>query len=463
MGTQSQAFNASSFTILSKAKKAQLSEIPELIKRPVDARALSSLWLDDDFFNLCPVTEALLSALYKPRSVLSKLVIHQLLRLFFLKFDQIDNLELLIKYLQIELERNSNSLSNSHIAQLIKNRKIIISQSGPNRIVKEAIKRKYDLDIFVNKLGLKSYVDTQFYEICQNHYYLEQLQTIKPGVKYPLLQEIIKPSVYESPFKRTKMLGHEILRILIDRSPKNKVDKRWQDIILTIAGDPRISKSNPQYQRWWTALNNQQIQKVRGWLSRVDLLLFLKVLEDYGHTHGKTDMNRMFPARKKFLEGLFDMGLVEDSRLFINHNAESYLKNNYEESELPSYANVKDSTGRSMIYLRIAGKHVVEGTHNFKFWLHDELPADNKLHNYDQTIFTSKELTTELTNIKTLKGLSNSHGTNANFYPHFSISHNGDWQHKVIDAFKEFGVTINPEKVLDEKNYKRRYGVNGNI
>jgi len=146
---------------------------------------------------------------------------------------------------------------------------------------------------------------------------------------------------------------------------------------------------------------------------------------------------------------------VEDSRLFINYNAEYYLRKNYKESELPVYANVKDPN-RSMIYLKVAGKHMIEGTHNFKFWLYEDLPSDNTLNNYDQKLFTPQELTTKL---------------EASFYHHFvglnkknpvSISHNGDWQHKAIDAFDSFGVRINPEKVLTEKNYlayKRRYGL----
>ena len=191
------------------------------------------------------------------------------------------------------------------------------------------------------------------------------------------------------------MLGHEILRILIDRSPKEKVDEQWQGIILTIAGDPRMSKSSPRYQRWWTALSTQQIQKVRGWLLRFDLLLFLKVLEDYSQMNGKEDMNRMFPARKKFLEGLFDLGLVEDSRLFINQNAEYYLKKNYKKDELPYYSIVADPN-RSMIYLKVKGKHMIEGTHNFKLWIYEDLPPDSQIFNLEEKYFAPKELTTKL-------------------------------------------------------------------
>lgn len=456
IGTQSEAFQIRSTLFFSKAKRGQLSEVPALIEKPLDIRVISKLWLDDDFFDLCPVTDTLLKALYKLRYKLSKLVIQQLLRLFFQRFDQINDLDDLINCLQTELGRNSKLLKTSDIAKLAKNRKIIISCTGPDRIVKEAIKKEYDLEIFIEKLGLNSFIDTRFYTICQNHYYLEQLRTIKQGVWHPLLNEIIKPSVFETPYKQSEMLGHEILRILIDRSPKIGINEQWKKIILVIAGDPRTSKSTQNYQRWWTALSEQQIQKVKGWLSRIDLLLFLKVLKDYGENNGKADMKRMFPARKKFLEGLFDMGLVEDSRLFINHKAEGYLARNYKKSELPVYANVKDSSGRSMIYLKVAGKHMIEGTHNFKLWLFEALPQNCKIFDYSKSEFTDSDLRNKLER-DFLEAFQEGQKT------YTSITHVPDsWQHTVIEVFSDFGIHIKPEKVLTEQdylNYKRKYGL----
>lgn len=458
-GFQSKAFLKSCNAIFTKAKQGKVSEIPGLIRKPLDVRALTTLWLSELFFEMCPVTQELINALYHPRPFLSKLVIQQLLRLFFQRFEQAGDLNALLHCLHQELGRSAKQLKSSSLGKLIKHKTKIINVEGPSWVAKTAISKKTDLDIFIESIGLKSFAESRFYSLCQNHYYLEQLRKLEPWHPDPLLQEIIKPSVYESPYNQTEMLGHEILRILIDRSPKEKVDEQWQGIILTIAGDPRMSKSSPRYQRWWTALSTQQIQKVRGWLSRFDLLLFLKVLEDYADMNGKEDMNRMFPARKKFLEGLFDLGLVEDSRLFINKNAEYYLKKNYKKDELPYYSIVADPN-RSMIYLKVKGKHMIEGTHNFKLWIYEDLPPDSQIFNLEEKYFAPKELTTKL---------------ESNFYKYFnglsikspvSITHNGDWQYKAIDAFESFGVRINPEKVLTEKmylQYKRKVGLQSNF
>jgi len=455
-GIKSFAFQASLENLILMAKEGRVSEIPNIINTQVDVRALATLFLTDDFYNNCEVTPVLLNALYRPKPVLNTLVVQQLLQLFFKMFEKVGAFDELVLCIKNELGNNVSSLSKSNLAKLVSYKENIISANGPAWVAKQAIKNQIDLDVFIEEIGLSSFSNTKFYSLCQNNYYLEQLKTIKPSVNHPVLQEIIKPTVYESPYNQTEMLGHEILRVLIDRSPEEGVDEQWQAIILTIAGDPRVPKSSQKYRRWWIALSASQIQKVKGWLSRFDLLLFLKVLESYGEMNEDESINRMFPARKKFMEGLFDLGLVEDSRLFVNHRTEHYLKENYKKSELPVYANINDHSNRSMIYLKVSGKHMIEGTHNFKFWLFDDLPNNNKLQNYDQIEFVPEEITTELKKV-----FIRQYGDTRK--PPVSISHVIGWQHKVIEAFKKLGVYIDPEKVLsteDYINYKRRYGMN---
>jgi len=455
VGFQSLAFLKSSRTIFTKAREGLISEIPSLIKKSVDVRALTKLWITDGqlgdlFFKNCPVTEELLRALYRPRPILSKLVIQQLLRLFFNRFDEVGDIEALILCLHTELDRNAKKLNKSDLAKLIKNRKKIVSLDGPAWIAKQAIKKQTDLDAFIDDIGLNGFIDTRFYSLCQNHYYLEQLRTIKSGDNHPILKEIIKPAVYESPYKQTEMLGHEILRILIDRSPKESVDEQWQGIILTIAGDPRIAKASNRFQLWWGALGENRIKKVKAWLSKFNLMLFLKVLEDLGRVRGNAEMNRMFPARKKFLEGLYDLGLIEDSRLFINFRETGFLKKNYSEEQLPEYATVKTSL-ISLIYLKVGGKYIVEGTHNFKLWIFDEFDEDSPLLDYSINSYN-------LTQVRyKLESQYSSLLPNA-----AAIVHAHGWQHKAIDAFNMLGITIPPEMVLIEseyKQYKRKYGL----
>lgn len=92
----------------------------------------------------------------------------------------------------------------------------------------------------------------------------------------------LKPSVSKAPFEGDRCIGHAALEILIDRTGQEPSDV-WQTFILNLAGDPRISSAATNYRQWWQPLSGEaRIQKVRGWLSKEDLRLFLQAVEQYG-------------------------------------------------------------------------------------------------------------------------------------------------------------------------------------
>src|SRR5690606_913390 len=128
--------------------------------------------------------------------------------------------------------------------------------------------------------------------------------------------------------------------ILIDRSAGRPISQSWQSAILSIAGDPRVPKTSRNFQRWWVLLGEKRIGLMRGWLSRLDLKLFLKLLEQSAKDGSVSDMERMFESRRLFMEGLVEQGLVTNSRLFLSAHAEAYLKSNFNKDELPEYARV---------------------------------------------------------------------------------------------------------------------------
>ncbi|MEN1354777.1 EH signature domain-containing protein, partial [Pseudomonas aeruginosa] len=92
------------------------------------------------------------------------------------------------------------------------------------------------------------------------------------------------------------------------------------------AGDPRISRNSPNYREWWQFLGEERVQKVRGWLSKEDLRLFLQAVEQFGIETQNDDLQRMFPARKQFLEGLFKLKLIRNTRLLLGGRAQHSVK-----------------------------------------------------------------------------------------------------------------------------------------
>ena len=267
----------------------------------------------------------------------------------------------------------------------------------------------------------------------------------------------MQPDVYKAPGSDGGTLGHEVLKILIDRSPSQGASEAWRGVILTIAGDPRVAMNHERYSQWWALLGEGRSQKVRGWLSSFDLSLFLGALADYGATSGDKDLQRMFPARKRFLEGLIEQGLVVVTRLFVGSKAREYLKRNYKPTELPDHAAVGDSN-RSMIYLQVGHCHMIEGSHNCTLWIFPTLPADSGIVDYGIRRFTPYDL-----GGRVKRKYDEEFGIGAT--KPAAIVHSPRefrWQHEAINYFEQQELRLDTQLLFsgsDYRLYRRIHGV----
>ncbi|WP_019603597.1 EH signature domain-containing protein [Teredinibacter turnerae] len=333
---------------------------------------------------------------------------------------------------------------------------MLFSPAGPKKVINFSKDRKLDFDGAITMLGIASIGDSRFLTLCRYQYYLDTLKTIPVGSEHELLAEIVKRDVVNAPFDGEKLLGHAVLQMLIDRSEGGSLGHAWQSAILNIAGDPRVPKSSPNYQQWWAILGEKRIALMRGWLSRFDLSLFLKVLEQSAKDDGNTDMERMFGPRKIFMEGLLDQKVVLESRLFLTVSAESYLIQNYKKNELPSYARVKGGQA-SVIYLQLEnGLHLIEGTHSFSIRVMNKLPTSSKLNDYSKLEFQSRSLGAGLGEAYIREHQRDGGLLETAHYPELT------WQNKVIDHLSLFklkldvGGLISPSKY---REYKSKFGV----
>lgn len=459
-GTTSDAFNFSVNKFLKLAKNDNLEIFYKEIVKPVHVRAITYLLLNNNYFrSKILISQRLLNALEKPLGRLSNLALLSLVRLWFDFFDTLGDesiLNIFGKFLISRLnKRAENSNCSPEFSNLMSYSSIIFTKDGPARLV-ESLPPDTTLHDIFSKPGLHGYESGRFLTICRMLHYIKTLEIIPAGTYHSVLDEVIKREVFESPYKDNLLLGHKILSIIIDRSPDEDISDSWRNVLLSIAGDPRVPKSSPKYQKWWAFLTHNQISKVCGWLSKVDLKLFLQALEEYGVSSGNTDLQRMFPSRKKFLEGLIEQRLVKHSRLFIGSNADRSFKATYGYRELPSYARVLDSN-RSMIYLHVGNCHMIEGSHSFKLWIFNKLPDDIKLLNYTKKEFSVYDLSTSI--------VSECSNKFSNDFDYINIVHspfNFNWQHKAISFLREYGVQIDLEEIFtpnEYRSYKRMYGV----
>lgn len=457
-GKNSDQFQQRCKELLTLARNGQEFSAKREIKNTLDVRAFT--YLLANFVELggsVSFDDRLFQAMVSVRAPLSRLSLLQLIHAFFKFFDKMldDNeMGVVSQFITKQLRVHANVIGRSELATYAMYSDILFSEKGPHNVVNFSIEQGLDLDAALSRVELTSVSQSRYTEICNYFYYLETLKQIPVGEDHEILNEVCKPEVTSAVVGEGGLLGHEVLRILIDRSG-NQVSKSWQRTVLTIAGDPRVPKTSDNYRKWWAFLDEKQIAQVRGWLSKLDLELFLKILEQSAKDTGKTDMTKMFKPRKRFMEGLLKQGLVSETRLFLSSWAVNYLRRNYKAFELPSFAEVT-STQTSMIYLNIGNRvHMVEGSHSFKLNLFDRLPDRINIANYAVTRFTDRQLRSD-PYIFYMREFKNDEGAQQIVHDAY-----GNWRNKAMDYFQGMGIEVDVTKLMttnEYRDYRKKYG-----
>ena len=420
----------------------------------IDVRAFTSLLAgDEDFGGRCVVDNDLWQKLESLRpNGLGLLNVTNLLGAYFSQYDNLKRASL-NSFSEI-LSKHLGQYSGRGISEDQKKirafKKQLFRADAPKRLAGDAIKQGKKVEEVCRDKGLGAYPDGRFQQICRFAYYIEQLRTIPAGSDRPILKYVVEPDVCEVSANDEQLFGHQILEILIDRSPESEISEPWRDVIMKIAGDPRVPTSDPQYMKWWQMLGEPRIAKMRAWLSGFDLRLFLRVLETSARNMNHTERERMFESRKVFMKGLYEQKLIKHARLFLCRHDEDYLKRNYEADTMPGFARVA-SGDTSMIYLNIDNKlHIIEGTHNFRVKIMDRLPQRAEVTSYEKSQFDDDELRERIK------------WKYDNEYPDYSgyldTPHDHkhlNWQHKLLGFMYRHGVKVPEQAVLSLEHYNK--------
>jgi len=444
------------------ANSGRFDGLPELLRRRITARALSWLWLNDEVIGSRLLNTRLLAALLdaqQPR--LTRMTLQQLAQLYFRRFDRLDEKEGVRELLERSLLQQLDLIPPSKIqtsradplVTLKREGHWLLGLDGPRHLAERVRQGGRELGETFMELGLHGFDDGRYGDICRAHFYLETLRHLPPGESDPVLDELLKPAVAKAPFEGARRIGHVALEILIDRAGQ-EAGEVWQNFILNLAGDPRISSSAVNFREWWQPLGEERIQKVRGWLSKEDLRLFLQAVEQYGLETANTEMQRMFPARKRFLEGLFKLKLIRNTRLLLGGKAQQSVKRILGKDVKTSFARMDGQmTDKAVIYLDCGDFHLVEGSHSFKIWVYLAAPGD-ALRAYERNTFSHYDLTTTVP------------GTYKKLYPglpYDAFVHTPyTWQNKVFTFLAENGIAIDVEQLLSPEDYRlqlRKFGI----
>ncbi|GAB5521698.1 MAG: hypothetical protein RhofKO_39490 [Rhodothermales bacterium] len=413
---------------------------------------------EPDTIEAAALTPKLEQALLGSRGHLSLLSLTYLTSAFFQHFRRAREaacLDRLSALLQREWSRQGDRGLSGALGHYAARHRQLFDAEGPTHLVREALESEVQLNDVLRRHGVDPYLNGEYAQVCRQFYFIRRLESITVGADDPVLDEVSRASVYQGSAGDGRMLGHFVLEILIARSPEEQISERWQEVVLTIAGDPRVSRTLPRYQKWWGMLTPEYAQKMIQWLSRFDLRLFLDIIKDYGHKASDAGLLRMFASRKRFLEGLIDQRLISSSRLFLTKDATYFVRRQLRGKEVIKFAQVDSSTTTAMIYLRIGTCHFVEGSNNFSLRILTDLPENDPVRSYGRHYYEHRDLG---------MGLEERHrtyyGGQITSIPH---THNSlIWQHKAITFLAEHGVRLDVEKLFsptDYKAYKRRYGL----
>ncbi len=465
MGAQtgnSDAFERMLAVLRNMGNTGRFDGLPDLLKRRLTARALTWLWLHDESMAIRLLNPKLLEALLEAQQPrLTRITLQQMAQLYFRRFDRLDERdglrELLEQSLLQQLEKMPKpKLQGAYPDPLVtlKNEGYwLLGLEGPSRLVSKVRDDGRELGEALVELGLQGFDDGRYGDICRAYFYLDTLRHLPLGEWHSVMDELLKPSVSKSPFEGSKRVGHVALEILIDRAGQEPGDA-WQNFILSLAGDPRIASTASNYREWWQPLGEARIQKVRGWLSKEDLRLFLQAVEQFGIETQNSDLQRMFPARKLFLEGLFRLKLIRNTRLLLGGKAQLSVKRILGKDVKTSFARMDGQMNdKAVIYLDCGDFHLVEGSHSFKIWVYLAAPGE-ALRTYERNAFSHYDLTTTIP--ATYKKLYPTLRYDAFVHtPH-------TWQNKVFSFLADNGIELDTEQLLSPSDYKyqlNRFGI----
>ena len=466
VGESSQRFQRVRSELL-MASRQDFAALHRRIEKPIDVRALSDLLCSQNQSEqTIQLTTELVDLLTKPKAHLSTLTLTRLITAYCSRYDQFgnpDGLKALGILLQSQLEKRQRLSHTSQVSLYAKHRSILFSGNA-QKVLADRARSSGSFEKTIREMGLSTQSHGRLVTLARAYYYVDGLKKLPVGEESPLLEKVTLPEIYNAPLDKEKLIGHAVLHILISRANSDSVSDFWRNAILSIAGDPRVPHSNPRYQKWWSRLKPELVQKVYGWLAGFDLKLFLDALEQYGKDEQDRVLQRMYPARKRFLEGLLKQNLVTNTRLFISRHMEHYLKKSYKPDELPAYAIVK-SDQRSMIYLNVGGVHIIEGSHNRAMYGVPQIPKSSQILNPSIREFQERSLGRGLLEQFEVEFKNKYQALGDLYRDQLEVQHKPDkfyWEHIAIEYLKSQKVMVDVEALFTKTNYhmyKRIHGL----
>lgn len=459
-GTGSNGFKLRKHEIM--AVQPSIPKIIQVMEASKYIRPLLSLWNDTPAHTLdfpVPFEGELVAhidklALQSRRGRLGRLALFELCNLFFRFYDNLECIEEISACLNAHLGRYQPNEKIMGLNEVRKHIRELISASGHNFLANTALDTGRPLPDVATDYNIPRH-DSRFYEKALLIHYLVRLNRLAPNEDAQILQEIVVPAVYGIKLNQRFRLGHQMITRLMDKliNAGQEPSPLWRDVLLRIAGDPRMPPNSPSYSQWWTAIDHlrperKYPQTMRGWLSKADLELFLKIMAEYAKSQGDSVLQRMYPERERFLRGLFKKELIKETRLFLGNKVMRYVKNSASTEQTLAYTQIKDGGETAIFCLNLGKAHLIEGSYNCAMRMMDRIPQKSCLNGFPKAVYNIALRTR-------LKEQYEEEFWDAKGYN--EVVHRPGWQWRAVEYLKKMGVQILLSDVMDSQTF---YGGN---
>jgi hypothetical protein len=431
-------------------------------------RVIASLWMEDARLAATSLRKATLAAVFGEHRV-TRMTARSLVAILIRDFSRLEQWEpglfsyftQLVKWAASNVRLSPRTQRNL-ILTVQTHPEWLLETTAPDTVARHLLESGIELNNFLSAIGARGFPGGTYADAVRQALFLNKLSEVDPATEDPIHEEVRKEAVYQAPTAEGGYFGHRLLKVLC--SPQSAPGTMWLDTILYIAGDPRLSYT-PKWTTWWSGVDPTVRAKVQQWLSSEDLWLFLATVEEFGLESSREDLQRMFSARKTFLEGLLTLGLVKETRLFMGSEAKAHLRKRLDKHLLSDITSLSGSSAKatSVIYVDCGEFHLVEGSHNFKLWVYNGQPAAS-LTNRTKRPFALEgfrfDVPQEFLKAHRIpaSGISRELEKSRR---HVAIWHHRSWQQKALESLEQFGIHLPAEHLMDEESYaeyRRRSG-----
>lgn len=438
------------FRVLAVAGEPE--DIDGFLRDPLAVRAALLVWWESPELVRPAFSTGRLTTIDQALTAIpTRMTVSALIHIVLAHFDYLDRIEQGLFAAAVELVRNwivrTPQVGYQDAVEAVREKpELFLSTAGPVELAARIVDSGDSWRDYLRANGLSDVDAGRFGRLVRNQVYIERLKREDPDQPSTILRELNDVDVLEFPVDEGRTFGHDLLETLA-LVPPSTPHQEWVDVTLEIAGDPRLS-SSAQWRKWWEVVSPQARQAVTRWLSAADIHVFLEAVLAHGKQTSDESLLRMYPERKKFLEGLLESGQVEETRVFLGRRVFQSLKRSLGANQVGTIGAFVSDADKAIILLNCGDFQLVEGSHNFS--VHAFLGEPDRLF----TDWATREIT--LDDIRYEMKRRHRLRNNARWgVSTTEVRHQGFWQDPLIRFLHESGNATQPEKLLPSAQYTK--------